>query len=132
MLGFSNIIIPTIYFCNTAEMVPETSPCSGTVICGVFTKISDCGGGTDADIGSATEEEMGVGNETDVGTTEVTVLTVGAHETDCVTVLSLLDWVIWPVTAAKNPAWPCVSVEIWPEIGGRNSQSRRRMTCSWC
>jgi len=81
----------------------------------VFIKISDCGGGTDADIGGATEEEMGVDKETDVGTTEVTVGTVGAHETNCATVLVL----IWLVTAAENSTWPCISVEIWPEIGAQ-------------
>ena len=97
-------------------------PLYGRTVCGVFTKISDCGGGTDADIGGATEEEMGVGNETDVGTTELTVLTVGAHKTDCVTVL-LLCWVIWPVTAAENPTWPCVvvAVGISPEIGAEKA-----------
>ena len=65
---------------------------------------------------------MGVGNETDVGTTEVTVLTGGAHETNCATVLVLLGLVIWPGTAAENSTWPCVAVEIWPEIGAQKSK----------
>ena len=66
---------------------------------------------------------MGVGKETDVGMTEVTVVTVGAPETDCVTVLVLLGWVIWPVTAAENPTWPCVvvAVGISPEIGAEKA-----------
>jgi len=61
---------------------------------------------------------MGVGKETDVGTTEVTVLTVGAHEINCATVLSL----IWLVTAAELSMRPCAAVEIWPEIGAEKSK----------
>ena len=62
---------------------------------------------------------MGVDTGTDVGTTEVTVLTGGAHETNCVTVLSVL---IWLVTAAELSMRPCVAVEIWPEIGAGKSK----------
>ena len=54
------------------------------------------------DVGSTTEEEMGVDTGTDVGTTEVTILTGGAHEIDCATVLAL----IWLDTAADNSTWP--------------------------
>ena len=60
---------------------------------------------------------MGVATGTDVGTTEVTVLTGGAHETNCVTVLLVLGWVIWPGTAADLSIRPCVAVEIWPKLG---------------
>ena len=66
---------------------------------------------------------MGVATGTDVGTTEVTVLTGSAHETNCVTVLLvLLGWVIWPGTAADLSMRPCVGVEIWPEIGAEKSK----------